>query len=297
MNARQVIDSGWGSAGDRSDVGPTALRMALGGQLRRLREAQGISRDKAAATIRASQAKISRLEGGRVSFKARDLGDLLTLYGADESERARVLSLSEQANAPGWWERYGDVLPGWLETYVGLEHAASAVRTYQSQLVPGLLQTEDYARAVATLGDPTASSEDIERRVELRLARQRAFFHVERKVALWVAVDEAALRRPVGGTRVHRDQVRHLIELADRSEVTLQVVPFDIGGHPAAGGAFTILRFPETGLPDVVYLEQLTSALYLDRPDDTDHYLAVMDRLCTGAFSPDHSIAALRMLA
>jgi transcriptional regulator with XRE-family HTH domain len=263
--------------------GPTVLRILLGSQLRQLREAKGIGREEAGYAIRASDSKISRLELGRVGFKERDVSDLLTLYGVtDERDREELLSLAAQANAPGWWHRYSDVLPSWFEVYVGLEEVAARIRAYEVQFVPGLLQTGDYARAVTMLGHPDASAEEIERRVTLRMTRQR-LITAEDPPHLWAVVDEAALRRPVGGGEVMREQIRHLVELTGLPNVTLQVVPFEHGGHAAAGGPFSILRFSEPDLPDVVYLEQLTSALYLEKRDDIDRYLAVMERLCVEA--------------
>jgi hypothetical protein len=268
---------------DRAGGGPTALRILLGAQLRRLRTTRGITREQAGYSIRASEAKISRLELGRVGFKDRDVADLLTLYGVGESaEREVFLGLARQANLPGWWHKYGDLLPGWFELYVGLEEAASTIRTYEIQFVPGLLQTPDYARAVIRLGHSGAPEEEISRRVDLRMARQRRVT-APGGPKLWALVDEAALRRPLGGPGVMRTQVEHLLEMTDRSRMTVQVVPFGQGGHSAAGGPFSILRFLQGDLPDVVYMEQLTSALYLDKREDTDPYMKVMDHLCVEA--------------
>ncbi|MFE2429231.1 helix-turn-helix domain-containing protein [Streptomyces sp. NPDC059373] len=274
--------------------GPTVLRIVLGTQLRRLRESCGISREAAGEAIRASHAKISRLELGRVGYKDRDVADLLTLYGVlDETERADFLALARQASTPGWWQRFGDVLPAWFETLLGLEEAASVIRTYEVQFVPGLLQTEDYARAVTRLGHPRASGVEIERRVALRMARQKLLGAPEAP-RVWAVMDEAALRRPLGGTDVMRAQLEHLIEVAALPNVTLQIAPFSVGGLAAAGGPITILRFQEPDLPDIVYLEQLTSALYLDKMDDVDNYLAVMDRLCAEAEPPGRTPRFLR---
>ncbi|WP_248964719.1 helix-turn-helix domain-containing protein [Sphaerisporangium perillae] len=263
--------------------GPTALRILLGAHLRRLRTAKGITREDAGEAIRASHAKISRLELGRVGFKTRDVSDLLTLYGVTEpEERGTFLLLAQQANTPGWWHKYSDLLPTWFELYVGLEEAASIIRTYEIQFVPGLIQTEDYARAVIMLGHSEASAEEIDRRIALRMTRQRRITSPDGP-RLWALVDEAALRRPLGGTKVMRAQVDRLLELTESPDITLQVVPFGQGGHAAAGGPFTILRFTERDLPDVVYMEQLTSALYLDKREETDPYMKVMDRLCVEA--------------
>lgn len=275
---------------------PTVLRIALGSKLRRLREANGITREAAGYAIRGSSAKISRLELGRVGFKERDVADLLTLYGAtDERDRAAFLTLARQANTPGWWHEYGDVLPNWFETYVGLEQAASVIRTYEPQLVPGLLQTEDCARAVMRLRHLQASADEVERRVALRMARQE-FLTQPGAPDLWVALDESALCRPFGSREIQRAQLQHLIEMAQLPNITLQVVPFHVGGHAATGGPFTILRFSEPGLPDVVYLEHLTNALYLDKSRDTRDYLVIMDSLCVQAESPAGSISFLHRI-
>lgn len=275
-------------------AGATVLRMMLGNQLRRLREAAGVTPDQAGYDIRSSRSKISRMEHGRVGFKDRDVADLLTLYGiTDEEVRAGVLALARQANAPGWWTKYGDILPDWFETYLGLEEAASLVRTFEIQFVHGLFQTEAYARAVTMLGHKSAPAEEIDRRVSLRVKRQDLLTRPD-PPPVWSVMDEAALRRPVGGREVMRAQLTHLIEEAKLPNVTIQVVPFRRGGHAAAGGSFTILRFGEADLPDVVYAEQLTSALYLEGREDVDHYMEVMNRLSAEALTPAGTTRFLR---
>ena len=267
--------------------GPTVLRILLGSQLRRLRERRGITREDAGYTIRASGSKISRMELGRVSFKERDVTDLLSLYGvADAAERAALVELARQANSPGWWHKYSDVLPDWFGVYVGLEEAASLIRIYELQFVPGLLQTGEYARAVIQLGQRTAEPREVEHRVSLRMDRQRVLSKPNAP-RLWAIVDEAVLRRPIGGAEVMRGQLRRLIEAAEQPNITLQVIPFHIGGHAAEAGSFTIMRFPEPDLPDVVYLEQLTSALYLDKREDSDRYIEVMERLSLESEPPE----------
>ncbi len=271
-------------------LGPTVLRMLLGKQLHRFREAAGVTHDRAGYEIRASRSKISRMENGRVGFKERDVADLLTLYGiTDEQVRAGMLSLARQANAPGWWSKYGDVLSDWFEAYLGLETAASVIRTFELQFVHGLFQTEAYARAVTLLGHTAAPAEEIDRRVSLRLKRQDLLTGQE-PPQVWSVIDEGALRRPVGGRAVMRAQLNRLIEVAELRHVTVQVVPFGSGGHAAAGGSFTVLRFGEAEVPDVVYIEQLTSALYLDKRDDVDHYMEVMNHLSTQALTPAHTV-------
>jgi transcriptional regulator with XRE-family HTH domain len=274
-------------------AGPTALRMVVGAQLRRLREASGISASDAGYAIRATHSKISRMELGRVSFRERDVADLLTMYGVlDEQERSAILSLAREANVPGWWHDAADLLPGWFEAYLGLEEAASVIRNYEVQFVPGLLQTADYARAVIMLGHAGAPPGELDRRIALRMARQRLLTRPDGP-RFWAVVDEEALRRPLGGPEVMRGQLDHLIEAAALPSVTIQVIPFQAGGHSAAGGTFSLLRFPEPDLPDVVYLEQLTSALYLDRREDVDAYQAVMEQLCLQAVPADRTVKLL----
>ncbi|MGW7403454.1 helix-turn-helix domain-containing protein [Streptomyces sp. NPDC054833] len=270
--------------------------MLLGSQLRRLREARGITREAAGYSIRASESKISRMELGRVSFKTRDVEDLLTLYGiSDEAERESLLSLAREANVAGWWHSYSDVLPSWFPTYVGLEGAASLIRAYEVQFVHGLLQTEDYARAVVRRGMKGASVADVERRVTLRLERQK-YLVSENAPDFHIVLDEAALRRPYGDREVMRGQLQHLIEFSERPNVRLQIMPFSFGGHSGESGAFTILSFPESDLSDVVYLEQLTSALYLDKREDVTQYEQALKELQQDSPGPDESRDLLRGL-
>ncbi|MGK5739897.1 helix-turn-helix domain-containing protein [Micromonospora sp. URMC 103] len=277
-------------------TGPTVLRMLLGAQLRRLRESSGVTREGAGWEIRASESKISRMELGRVGFKERDVADLLTLYGVtDAEEREVLLKLARDANSPGWWHRYGDVLPTWFQSYLGLEAAAALIRTYEVQFVPGLLQTPAYARAVVLLGHGAAAPDEIDRRVGLRMRRQELLRRAD-PPQLWAVVDEAALRRPIGGAEVMRGQLTALIEATRSPNVRLQIIPFVAGGHAAAGGAFTILRFGDQDLPDIVYIEQLTSAIYLDKRDDLDHYALAMERLCIEAEPPERTPELLARL-
>nr|WP_307849894.1 helix-turn-helix transcriptional regulator [Saccharopolyspora sp. HNM0986] len=266
--------------------GPTARRLVLGGQLRRLREASGISRDDAGYEIRGSGSKISRLELGRVGFKERDVADLLTLYGvADETERATFLEMVRQSNQPGWWHRYSDLVPSWFQDYVGLEESASRIQTYEIQFVPGLLQTEAYARAIASQGMPEAVDEEVDRRVGLRMYRQR-LFNQPNAPKLWAVIDESVLHRPIGGRAVLREQIEHLLEITKLATVSLQVLPFDLG-RSGAEGAFSILRFAEPEIPDIVYLEHLCGALYLDKPEDVEIYSKVSHRLAVDAQTPE----------
>lgn len=270
--------------------------MLLGSQLRRLRESRGITREAAGYSIRASESKISRMELGRVSFKTRDVEDLLTLYGiTDETERNSLLSLAKEANVAGWWHSYSDVLPTWFPTYVGLEGAASLIRSYEVQFVHGLLQTEAYAHAVVDRGMKNASVSDIDKRVTLRMERQK-YLVSENAPDFHVVIDEAALRRPYGDREVMRGQLQHLIEISERPNVRLQVMPFSFGGHAGESGAFTVLTFPESDLSDVVYLEQLTSALYLDKQEDVTQYEKAMQQLQDDSPGPNESRDVLRGL-
>ena len=296
------------SAGERSDeagpvavpapgyraAGPTVLRMVVGAHLRRLREAAGISTEDAGYEIRASHSKISRMELGRVGFKERDVADLLTVYGVtDPARREALLELAEDANIPGWWQEYADVVPAWFEPYLGLEQGAVVSRVYEVQDVPELLQTTDYARALLAARHPEAPQEEIERRVALRMRRHRVFDRPD-PLKLWAVLDEAALRRVVGGAGTMRAQIRHLVEMARRPNVTVQVLPFAAGGHAAVSGPMTLLRFAEPELPDVVYVEQLTGALYPDRQSDLIRYRDVLNRLGVQAAPPDRTPAILQ---
>jgi Domain of unknown function (DUF5753)/Helix-turn-helix domain len=278
-------------------AGPTVPRMLVGIELHRYREVAGITPEQAAYEIRASRSKISRMENGLVRFKERDITDLLTLYGiTDPQTRERLVTLARQANTPGWWSKYGDIMADWFESYLGLEMAASVIRTFELQFVHGLFQTEDYARAVTLLGHTGSSPDDVDRRVSLRLKRQDLLTGPQ-PPQVWTVLDEGALRRPVGGRQVMRSQLSHLAEVAQLRHVTIQVVPFDRGGHAAAGGSFTVLRFSEPEVPDVVYIEQLTSALYLDKRDDVDHYMEVMNQLSTEALTPAESMRFITNLS
>jgi DNA-binding XRE family transcriptional regulator len=273
--------------------GPTVQRMLVGAKLRRLRTDLGLSREEAAEAIRASEWKIHRLENGQVGFKERDLVDLLARYQVrDPAEVAELLAMAREANAPGWWQHYGDVLPQWFRAYVDLESAASLIRTYEGQFIPGLLQTDDYMRAVVRGAHLEESVEEVGRRVRLRMARQMLLTR-EQPPRLWAVVDEAALRRPVGGREVLRGQLERLIEAAKLPNVTLQILPFGVGAHSAMLGAFSILRFADRELPDVVYLEHLTSALYLDRRDEVERYLDVMELLCVDSEPPAKTVELL----
>ena len=274
-------------------AGPTVLRILLGTQLRRLREARGITAHQAAQAIRASESKISRIELGRNSFREVDIADLLTLYGITEVvEREQMLTLASQANQPGWWHRYQDVLPTWFQSYIGLEESAESIRSYDSQFVPGLLQTEEYSAAVLELGE--FSPEETDRLVFLRKERQRRF--TAGGLRLWAVIDEMALRRPVGNPALMRAQLEHLHEIGDRPGLTLQVTPYPDGASYLVPGSFSILKFATADLPDVVYVEQLTSAMYLDKRSDVEQYTAALDKVGATSTTPEQTKTFIRAL-
>jgi transcriptional regulator with XRE-family HTH domain len=268
--------------------GPTARRIMLGVRLRRLREAAEISRADAGYAIRGSESKISRMELGRVSFKPRDVADLLTMYGlTDLEEREAFLEMVKRSNEPGWWQRYTDLLADWFQDYLGLEESASRIQTYEQQFFPGLMQTEDYARAIATRGWSELASQSVQRRVEVRMRRQALIARPDAP-KLWAVIDESVLHRPIGGRRVMLAQIEHVLELSKRPNITLQLVPYPRSGYDAEG-SFTMLRFAQPELPDVVYIEHLGGALYLDKRPDTEMYGKVFDRLTVNADTPDHT--------
>ncbi|MBK3576363.1 helix-turn-helix domain-containing protein [Streptomyces sp. MBT65] len=281
---------------DGLSAGPVVPRLVLGARLRELREERNIARQSAGEAIRASRSKISRLEAGRHRFKPRDVADLLTLYGVtEEAERATLLALAEEANSPAWWQHFNDVVPIWARAYLGAEQAASLVRCFEVQRVPHLLQTPDYARASLRLAHSGAGGAELDRRVRLRMTRQRI---LRRRPAaqLWAVIDEAALRRPVGGTGTMRAQLRHLIEICRHPQVTVQIMPFVAGGHAGEAGPVTILRLPGGRLPDMVYLEQRVTALYPDRPTEIECYWDVMNRLVVEAEPPEETPTILHRI-
>lgn len=277
--------------------GPAVPRLVLGERLRKLREAQYISRQEAGEAIKTSDVTIAQLERGRCGFNERDVTDLLTIYGiTDETEHSTMQTLAAQTNAAGWWHAYHDIIPDWFQTFLGLEQAAGVIRTYEVQFIPGLLQTPEYARAVIELAHGGGPEIQIARRVELRMLRQR-ILHCTRPPHLWAVIDEAALRRPVGGPETMRGQLEHLIAVCDLPHVTVHIMPFAAGGHAAAGGPVTLVRLQERELPDVIYLEQLIGAGYPAEANEVDYYRHVIDRLVTEA-APARETRAflLRML-
>jgi transcriptional regulator with XRE-family HTH domain len=278
----------------RPDGGPTVLRMILGRQLQALREKAGMSYEQAAEAIYSSQWTVRRMERAEGGLKPLTVKSLLMAYGiTDVREIDTFLALARDASKPSWWHSYDDVLPSWFRIAVGLEEAASLIRAYEPQVVPGLLQTADYIRAISIASFPGDTEDETERRVSLRRARQDL---LTRPAApgYWVVLDETVLRRPVGGLDVMRGQLAHLIEAAERPNVTIQVIPFAAGWHPALYGMFNIFRFPGQELPDIVYSEGLTSAYYLNKPEETARYTEALDRMCAQATSREDTFTMLR---
>ncbi|WP_035740863.1 helix-turn-helix domain-containing protein [Parafrankia elaeagni] len=273
--------------------GPTVRRRRLGGELRRLREAAGIEVEQACEALRCSASKISRLENGRLPVRTRDVADLLQLYGVPPGEhREALLALARESRRHGWWQAYQDVVPAWFEVYIGLEAGASSISVYEPQLVHGLLQTADYARAVMRASLPEASDDEIERRVALRLDRQSRL-HEDSPPRLQVILDEAVLRRPVGGTAAMSAQLTRINRTAELPNVTVQVLPLSVGAHAGLGSTFSVLTFADETDHDVVYIEKGAGSLYLERPAEIRRYRVRLDRLMASALSPADSAALI----
>jgi len=268
---------------------PTVRRRRLALELRRLREAARLTCEEVAERLECSASKISRVETGRVSVSPRDVRDMLEIYGLPEDQREGLVQLARDSRQKGWWHAYSDTIQPQFATYLGLESAASEIRIYEVSLIPGLLQTEEYARAVISAGMVNSAREDIERRVALRMARQQPALTEADSPKLWAVLDEAALRRTVGGSGLMRMQLEYLLGVASLPNVAVQVIPFGGGAHPAMGRPFVILVFPERVDPDVVYLEDLTSALYLEDVNEVDRYNVFFNHLRATALSFDDS--------
>ncbi|MEU8828007.1 helix-turn-helix transcriptional regulator [Streptomyces sp. NPDC048636] len=261
---------------------PTVGQMVLGMRLRDLREKAGVGYEEAARALHVNQTTVRRMEKAEVGLKLPYVEKLLQTYGAEQEEIDAFLALAEDANRPGWWHRFRDVLPDWFSLYVSLEGAASRIRAYEPHFVPGLLQTEGYARALLTIGFPNGSEQEIDRRVALRMERQELLTRPDGP-HLWAVMDETVLRLGIGGPEVMRAQIDRLIEATRMPNVTLQVVPFSAGPHPGMGGPFQLFRFQVPEMPDIVYAEGLTGAGYLDQRADVAAYLEALDRMGTQA--------------
>ncbi|WP_406432562.1 helix-turn-helix domain-containing protein [Streptomyces sp. NBC_00631] len=266
----------------RSNAGgtsaPTVLRMILGRRLQERRQGAGVSLEDAARALRVTPLTIRRLEKAEVTLKPLYVEKLLETYGADRQERDEFVAFAERANEPGWWHTYRDVLPTWFSAYVSLETGATTLRTYEPHYVTGLLQTREYARSVLSGGFPNDSDEDLERRVNLRLRRQ-ALLERSDAPTLWVVMEEAVLHRVVGGPEVMRGQIERLLEVSELAHVSVDVVPFTAGAHVGACAPFTYFRFAEPELPDVVYTEILSGAMYLDQRSDVVAHLEAHNRM------------------
>jgi transcriptional regulator with XRE-family HTH domain len=273
-----------------TEQSPTVRRRRLALELRRLREAARLTCEEVAEHLECSASKISRVETGRVSVSPRDVRDMLELYNVPAQQRDSLVQLARDSRQKGWWHAYSDTIHPQFATYVGLESAASEIRVYEVNLLPGLLQTEDYARTIIKAGTMNGSQEDVERRVSLRMARQPALTRAEPPM-LWTVLDEAALRRRVGGTELMRAQLEHVLELSSLKNVAMQVIPFGAGAHPGMGRPFVILGFPERIDTDVVYLEDLTSAFYLEDVEEVDRYNVFFNHLRATALSFEDSAA------
>ncbi|MBZ6091814.1 helix-turn-helix transcriptional regulator [Streptomyces olivaceus] len=274
---------------------PTVGQVVLGRRLQELRETAGLRREEAAKVLRVAPATVRRMETAEVALKIPYAQILLTTYGVASDEVSAFVTLAEEANQPGWWQRYHDVLPDWFSLYVSLEGAARIVRSYEPHFVPGLLQTEDYARSVMEAGTiGNAGGDAVERHVSLRMERQRLLDRPD-PPHLWVVMDETVLRRPVSvHGRVMREQLDKLLEFAARDRVTLQVAEFEDGPHPGTYAPFTLFRFAEPELPDMVFTEYLTGALYLDSRTEVSAHLEVLDHMTARAASTQRTEKILR---
>ncbi|MFE0319290.1 helix-turn-helix domain-containing protein [Streptomyces albogriseolus] len=281
---------------DRPEPAPTLLKMLVGVQLAGFREDAGLSQDQAARSVGFSGAKLSRIESGkgRRPPAETDVRALLELYGTDDYEASVLLKLLQRAGEPGWWQRYDKrLMPEWFDRLVGLQEAAATIRTFEIQYVPGLLQTSDYTRAVVERGLPNAPASEVQRRVELRMRRAQLLLR-EDAPQLWAVIDESVLLRVLGDRAVMRDQLDHLAKMAARPNVTLQIVPLNVSNASAPAIPVTYLRFGGLDLPDVVYLEHIRSANFLEDRDETEEYRIVLDRLADEALTPRESVEMLR---
>jgi transcriptional regulator with XRE-family HTH domain len=270
-------------------------QVVLGKRLQELREAAGLSREEAAKVLRVASATVRRMEMADVALKIPYVQVLLSAYGVGEDDAGAFVRLAEEANQPGWWQRYHDVLPDWFSLYVSLEGAARIIRSYEPHFMPGLLQTEAYARAVLEAGTiGQTGRESVERHVSLRMERQRLLEGSD-PPHLWVIMDETVLRRPVS-TRgeVMREQLDRLLEYAERDRITLQLAEFAAGPHPGTYAPFTLFRFAEPELPDMVFTEYLTGALYLDSRQEVAAHLEVLDHMTARAASARRTQKILR---
>jgi transcriptional regulator with XRE-family HTH domain len=283
-----------GRTGTGGTSAPTVLRMILGRRLQERRQGAGASLEDAAKALRVTSLTIRRLEKAEVALKPLYVEKLLETYGADRQEIDEFVALAERANEPGWWHTYRDVLPNWFSAYVSLEAGARTLRTYEPHYVTGLLQTHAYARGVLRGGFPNEADEDLGRRVDLRLRRQSLLARPDAPT-LWVVMEEAVLHRVVGGPEVMREQIERLLEVSELEHVSVDVVPFTAGAHVGACAPFTYFRFEEPELPDIVYTEVLSGAMYLDQRSDVSAHLEAHNRMSLLSSDADSKALLNRM--
>ncbi|MET8574329.1 helix-turn-helix transcriptional regulator [Streptomyces sp. NPDC005012] len=270
-----------------SSVNPTVRRRRLGQELRRLREQKGMTAEEVAERLLVSQSKISRLENGRRSISQRDVRDLCGVYEVEDQRIVdSLMQMAKDSRQQGWWHSFGDIP---YSVYIGLETDAASLRVYDPQVVPGLLQTRQYAEALITGALPETAAADIEKRVQVRLRRQQRINAQENPLRLWTVLDEAALKRIVGNRAVMREQLEHLVEQAQLPHVTVQVIPFELGAHPGLNGQYAILEFPDASDSSVVYIEGVTSDLYLEKPNDVQKYSVMYEHLRAQALNVEQS--------
>lgn len=270
-----------------SNVNPTVRRRRLGQELRRLREMKGMTAEEVADRLLVSQSKISRLENGRRSISQRDVRDLCGVYEVEDHRIVdSLMQMAKDSRQQGWWHAFGDIP---YSVYIGLETDAASLRVYEPQVVPGLLQTRPYAEALITGALPESGTNDIEKRVSVRLRRQERIRDADHPLRLWVVIDEAALRRQVGDKQLMREQLEHLVELSHQPHVTVQVLPFEMGAHPGINGQYAILEFPDASDSSVVYIEGVTSDLYLEKANDVQKYSVMYEHLRAQALNVDQT--------
>ncbi|MEU1225571.1 MULTISPECIES: helix-turn-helix domain-containing protein [unclassified Streptomyces] len=270
-----------------SNVNPTVRRRRLGQELRKLREAKNMTAEQVAERLLVSQSKISRLENGRRSISQRDVRDLCGVYEVDDERMVdSLMQMAKDSRQQGWWHAFGDIP---YSVYIGLETDAESLRMYESQIIPGLLQTPAYAEAVISGAMPESAPADIEKRVTVRTRRQERIRDEERPLRLWAVIDEGALHRIVGSRQLMVDQLEHLIEQSHLPHVTVQVIPFEMGAHPGISGQYSILEFPDTSDSSVVYIEGVTSDLYLEKAQDVGKYSVMYEHLRAQALNVDQT--------
>jgi transcriptional regulator with XRE-family HTH domain len=268
---------------------PTVRRRRLGMELRRLRDAANITIDVVAEHMDCSASKVSRLETGHIGAAPRDVRDMLTLYGADAEKIEELMQIAREARQKGWWHLFGAVL---TNAYVGLEQEAEQIRAYEAQCVPGLFQTPDYAQHIIRAAKPDITNAELDRRIELRMARQSLLI-ADIPLDFWAILDESLLRRIIGSPTLMYAQLERILEMAKLPNVTLQVLPFSSGAHSAMDGSFTILEYSDVADPDVVFATNAAGGLFLEKEEDVDRYKYLFDHLRASALPPHQSVAMI----